>query len=132
MSEGINRAFLLGNLGAEPELKVTPSGQAVLSLRLATSRTYLDRNNVRQEATEWHAVKVWGKRAEALAKFLKKGDRLFVEGEIRTNSYEKDGSKKYFTEIIASNVVLNGKGTHSAPAGDDTSDVTDTGDDLAF
>ena len=78
MAEGLNKVLLLGNLGADPELRVTPGGQAVLKLRLATTETYLDRNNTRQERTEWHSVTVWGKRGEALAKFLKKGERLFV------------------------------------------------------
>ncbi len=68
MAEGLNRVMLLGNLGADPELKMTSGGQAVLKLRLATSETYLDRNKVRQERTEWHSVVVWGKRAEALGK----------------------------------------------------------------
>ena len=66
MAEGLNRVMLLGNLGADPELRVTPGGQAVLKLRLATNETYLDKNNVRQERTEWHRVTVWGRRAEAL------------------------------------------------------------------
>lgn len=110
MSEGLNKVMLLGNLGADPELRVTPGGQAVLKLRLATTETYLDRNNTRQERTEWHSVTLWGKRGEALAKFLSKGERLFVEGSIRTSSYEKDGEKRYRTEVVASNVILSGKG----------------------
>ncbi len=110
MAEGLNKVMLLGNLGADPELRVTPGGQAVLKLRLATTENYLDRNNARQERTEWHAVTVWGKRAEALAKFLTKGERLFVEGAIRTSSYEKDGEKRYRTEIVASNIILGGRG----------------------
>lgn len=88
---------------------MTSGGQAVLKLRLATSETYLDRNKVRQERTEWHSVVVWGKRAEALAKFLTKGSRIFVEGGIRTSSYDdKDGNKKYRTEIVANNIILSG------------------------
>lgn len=111
MAEGLNRVMLLGNLGAEPELKMTGGGQAVLKLRLATSESYLDRNRVRQERTEWHSIVVWGKRAEALGKFLTKGSRLFVEGSLRTSSYEdREGNKKYRTEIIASNIILSGGG----------------------
>ena len=109
MAEGLNRVMLLGNLGADPELKMTGGGQAVLKLRLATSETYLDRNKVRQERTEWHSVVVWGKRAEALGKFLTKGSRLFIEGGLRTSSYDdKDGNKRYRTEIVASNIILSG------------------------
>ncbi|MCK6533404.1 MAG: single-stranded DNA-binding protein [Polyangiaceae bacterium] len=111
MAEGLNRVFLLGNLGADPELRVTNSGQAVLKMRLATSETYLDKNRVRQERTEWHNVVVWGKRAEALGKFLTKGSRIFVEGGLRTSSYDdREGNKRYKTEIVASNIILSGGG----------------------
>ena len=110
MPEGLNRVMLLGNLGADPELRVTPGGQAVLKLRLATNESYLDRNNVRQERTEWHRVTVWGRRAEALGKFLQKGDSLFVEGRLSTSSYEKNGEKRYSTEVVANNIVLPGRG----------------------
>ena len=109
MADGLNRVLLLGNLGADPELRMTQGGQAVLKMRLATSESYLDRNRVRQERTEWHNVVVWGRRAEALSKFLSKGSRLFVEGGLRTSNYEdRDGNKRYRTEVVASNIVLAG------------------------
>jgi single-strand DNA-binding protein len=108
MAEGLNRVMLLGNLGADPELRVTPGGQAILKLRLATNETYLDRNNVRQERTEWHRVTVWGRRAEALGKILQKGDSLFVDGRLQTSSYDKNGEKRYSTEVVANNVLLPG------------------------
>src|SRR5258707_12249621 len=98
MAEGLNRVMLLGNLGADPELRVTPGGQAVLKLRLATNESYMDKNNVRQERTEWHRVTVWGKRAEGLGKILTKGDSLFIEGRIQTSSYETNGERRYSTE----------------------------------
>ena len=111
MAEGLNRVMLLGNLGQDPELRMTSGGQAVLKLRLATSETYLDRNKVRQERTEWHSVVVWGKRAEALSKFLTKGSRIFVEGGLRTSSYDdKEGHKRYRTEVVAQNIILSGGG----------------------
>lgn len=110
MAEGLNKVMLLGNLGADPELRVTAGGQAVLKLRLATTESYLDRNNTRQERTEWHSVTLWGKRGEALSKFLTKGERIFVEGSLRTSSYEKDGDKRYRTEVVASNIILAGRG----------------------
>lgn len=108
MAEGLNKVMLFGNLGADPELRVTPGGQALLKMRLATTESYLDRNNTRQERTEWHSITLWGKRGEALAKFLGKGDRIFVEGSLRTSSYEKNGEKRYRTEVVASNVILAG------------------------
>lgn len=111
MADGLNRVMLLGNLGADPELKMTNSGQAILKMRVATSESYLDRNRERQERTEWHNVVLWGKRAEALGKFLAKGSKLFVEGGLRTTSYEdRDGNKRYRTEVVASNVILTGRG----------------------
>src|SRR5450432_3170992 len=110
MAEGLNRVMLFGNMGADPELRVTPGGQAILKLRLATNESYLDRNNVRQERTEWHRVTVWGRRAEALGKILQKGDSLFIEGRLQTSSYEKNGEKRYSTEVVANNIVLPGRG----------------------
>jgi len=109
MADGLNRVILLGNLGADPELRYTQGGTAVLNLRLATSETYVSDGNKKQR-TEWHNVVVWAKRAEGLSRILSKGDRILVEGSIRTSSYEsRDGSgKRYKTEIHVSNVVLSG------------------------
>jgi single-strand DNA-binding protein len=117
MADGLNRVMLLGNLGADPELRMTSSGQAVLKMRLATSESYLDKNKVRQERTEWHALVLWGKRAEALAKILSKGSRIFVEGSNRTTSYEKDGQKRYKTEVNVNNVILSGSKPGSGGGG---------------
>lgn len=108
MSEGLNRWMGIGNLGADPELRMTAGGQAILKLRLACTESYLDKSNTRQERTEWVSVTIWGKRGEALAKILTKGSSLYVEGSLRTSSYEKDGEKRYRTELVASNVVLTG------------------------
>lgn len=101
---------------------MTGGGQAVLKLRLATTESYLDKNRERQERTEWHNVVVWGKRAEGLSKIVRKGDRVFIEGGLRTSSYERDGEKRYRTEVVASNVILAGssKGAaRPAPESDD-------------
>lgn len=138
MAEGMNKVLLLGNLGADPELKVTQGGQSVLKLRMATTESYL-KDNERQERTEWHSVTVWGKRGEGLSKILNKGDRIMVEGGIRTSTYEKDGEKRYRTEVVATNVYLcgNGKGKtedggerRRAPApSSEADDFNGTGDD---
>jgi single-strand DNA-binding protein len=135
MSEGLNKWMGLGNLGADPELRMTAGGQAVLKLRMACSETYLDKNKVRQERTEWVSVVVWGKRAEALSKFLAKGSRIFVEGGLRTSSYEdKNGEKRYRTEIVANNIILSGGGARgesrgSGPPADDAGDGKRSGFD---
>ncbi|UQA61144.1 single-stranded DNA-binding protein [Polyangium aurulentum] len=127
MAEGFNRVMLLGNLGADPELRFTQGGQAVLNLRLATTESYLDKDKVRRERTDWHSVVVWGKRGEALAKILAKGSSIFIEGSLRTSSYDdRDGNKRYKTEVIANNVVLAGRG-RGAPAGEDMGPPADFG-----
>lgn len=109
MAEGLNRVMLLGNLGQDPELRYTQSGQAILNVRLATTETYFDKNKVKQERTDWHTVTIWGKRGEALSRILSKGSTIFVEGRLRTSSYDdKEGKKRYKTEVIANNVILAG------------------------
>lgn len=119
MSEGLNRVMLLGNLGADPELRFTQGGSAVLNIRLATTEVYIDKSRERQERTEWHSVVVWGKRAEGLAKVLGKGSTIHVEGSLRNSSYEdRDGNKRYKTEIVASKVILCGGGPARAHAQD--------------
>jgi single-strand DNA-binding protein len=138
MADGMNKVLLLGNLGADPELRMTQGGQAVLKIRMATSETYFDRNKVKQERTEWHAVVVWGKRAEGLAKILEKGSRILVEGGLRTSSWDdKDGVKRYKTEVHASNILLcggnrgggsgGGKSGGGGRAGDDDQDDRGSG-----
>jgi single-strand DNA-binding protein len=102
---------LIGNLGADPELKYTQNGQAVLRLRLATSESFLNRSGERQQRTEWHTVIVWGKRGEALNNILSKGRSICVEGRIQYRQWEdKDGNKRNTTEINAQNIVLLGGG----------------------
>src|SRR5690554_975687 len=109
MAEGLNRVMLIGNLGADPELRYTQGNQPVLSLRLATTESFNNRAGERQERTEWHAVTLWGKRGEALSKFLSKGERIFVEGRIQYRQWEdRDGNKRWSTDIVATNVILLG------------------------
>jgi single-strand DNA-binding protein len=120
MAEGLNRVMLLGNLGADPELRFTQGGQAVLNMRIATTESYLDKDKVRRERTDWHNVVVWGKRGEALGKILTKGSSVFIEGSLRTSSYDdRDGNKRYKTEIIANNVLLTGRGGRGGAPGEE-------------
>ena len=118
----VNKAILVGNLGKDPEVRFTGTGKAVCKFPLATSTTWNDNDGQRQERTEWHNIIVWGKQGESCGKFLSKGRQVFVEGEIRSRSYDdKDGNKRYITEIIAQNVrFLGGKdgGGRGAGGGD--------------
>lgn len=120
-SEGLNKVMLIGNLGADPELKFTQGGQAVLSLRIATTERYVSKGGERQERTEWHSVVIWGNRAEALNKFLAKGRTIYVEGRLQTRSWDdkKDGSKRYKTEINATQILLLGGGRGGGGGGED-------------
>ena len=119
--QGVNRVTLLGNLTADSELRFTQGGQAVLSIRLATNESYLDKDKVRKDRVDYHSVVVWGKRGEALAKLLTKGSPVFIEGSLRTSSYDdREGNKRYKTEVIATNVVLvGGKREHAEGSADD-------------
>jgi len=109
MAEGLNRVILIGNLGQDPEVRYTQGGQAILNMRIATSENWLDKDGERKERTEWHTVIMWGKRGEALGKFLSKGSKLCAEGRLQTRSWEdKSGNKRYTTEIVANNIVLLG------------------------
>lgn len=108
MSEGLNRVLLLGGLTADPEIRYGQNGSAVLKIRLAITENYLDKDKVRRERTEYQNVVVFGRRGEALGKILSKGSQVFVEGSLRTSSYEKDGAKVYRTEVVATNVILAG------------------------
>jgi single-strand DNA-binding protein len=125
MSDGMNRVILLGNLGADPELRYTTAGVAVLNVRLATNESYVDRNKEPQERTEWHTVVVWGNRAEGLSRVLTKGAGVLIEGTLRTSSYEKDGQKRYRTEVHARDVFFTGK--RGAPGGIDAGVVGGVG-----
>ena len=111
MAGGVNKVILIGNLGADPDMRYTPSGQGVCELRIATSESWNDKNGQRQERTEWHRVVVWGKRAEVCSKYLSKGRQVYIEGRIQTRSYDdKEGQKRYITEVIAQEVVFIGGG----------------------
>jgi single-strand DNA-binding protein len=113
MSEGLNHVTLFGNLGADPELRQTAKGP-VLKMRLATNYSWFDEEKQqREERVEWHDVAMFGRRAEALSKILTKGSRVLIQGHLSTSSWEKDGQKRYRTEVIADDVKLGGGGRPS-------------------
>ena len=107
----LNKAMLIGNLGADPETRFTQDGTCVCNLRLATTERYKDRNGQQQERTEWHRVVLWGKLGEIANQYLKKGARVFIEGRIETRKWtNKEGQDQYTTEIRASEMKMLGGG----------------------
>jgi single-strand DNA-binding protein len=105
----VNKVILVGNLGRDAEMRYTASGAAVSTISVATTETWNDNNNQKQEKTEWHRVVLWGKTAENLSQYLTKGKQIYVEGRLQTKEWEdKDGVKKYSTEIKADRVTLLG------------------------
>ena len=109
----VNKVILLGRLGRDPELKYTPSSKPVLELSLATTEKYKDK-----EETEWHTVVFWNKQAETLAKYLQKGSLLYVEGKNKTRSWEKDGQKRYKTEVLGVSFQFVGSGANNSASSD--------------
>lgn len=109
MSKSINMTLLLGRVGKDPDIRFTPGGSVVASFSLATNESYLDKNTGQKvENTEWHRLVAFGKLAEIIQQYVKQGDSLHVTGKLRTSEYEKDGIKRYSTEIIVNEMVMLG------------------------
>jgi len=108
MAGSVNKVIIVGNLGADPEVRATPSGQQVATLSIATSESFQDKQGQRQERTEWHRVVLWGKLAELAQRYLAKGRKVFIEGRLQTRSWDdqQTGQKKYSTEIVAREMVF--------------------------
>lgn len=111
---GVNKVIIVGRLGQDPEIRYTQGGSAVSNFSVATSENWTDKEGQKQERTEWHRVVVWGKAAENCAQYLGKGRQVFVEGRLQTRQWEdKDGNKRYTTEVIANTVQFLDKGEMS-------------------
>jgi single-strand DNA-binding protein len=131
---GVNKAILVGHLGADPEMRHTQSGTAVATFRIATTERYNDRSGERQERTEWHRVVTWAKLAEICNTYLKKGKQVYIEGRIQTRQWEdQSGATRYTTEIVANNMVMLGKADdaqgYTGPAAPAPGDKDNKGDD---
>ena len=139
----VNKVILIGNLGRDPEMRSTQSGQPIATFTLATNRRWKDKSGQKQEQTEWHQVVVWGRQAEVAAQYLTKGKQIFLEGRLQTRSWDdkQSGEKKYRTEVICENFQMLGQrgdvdtGSSSSggpPPYDDSSFGPDDDDDIPF
>lgn len=107
----VNKVILVGRLGADPQLRYTPSGKAVVNFTMATNMVWKDPDGKQQEKTEWHRVVAWSKLAEIIGEWLKKGSNAYIEGRLQTRSYEDtNGVKKYITEVVATDLEMLGGG----------------------
>ncbi len=107
MARGVNKVILIGNAGADPELRYTPGGSAVSNFSIATNESWTNSSGERQERTEWHRIVVWGRLAEICNQYLRKGSKVYIEGKLQTSSWEgQDGVKRYTTEVVARDMQL--------------------------
>lgn len=120
MAKGLNKVMLIGHLGKDPEMSYTPKGIALCRFSLATSDSYKGEDGNWIDRTEWHNITVWNKLAEICSQYLKKGSKIYMEGKIQTDSYDKDGKKTYFTKIIMSEMVMLDKKEGGAVASEST------------
>ncbi|HEX6550913.1 MAG TPA: single-stranded DNA-binding protein [Gammaproteobacteria bacterium] len=125
MARGVNKVILVGNLGADPETRYMPSGDAVTNIRIATSESWKDKQTgEQQERTEWHRITFYKRLAEIAAEYLRKGSQVYVEGRLRTRTYEKEGQTHYSTEIIADSLqMLGSRGGAGGGRSDDSAPV---------
>jgi single-strand DNA-binding protein len=131
---GVNKVILMGNLGRDPELRYLPSGQAVVKFTLATGAKWKDKNGQLQERTDWHNIVAFGRQGEVCNEYLRKGSPVYIEGRIQNRSWEdKDGNKKYITEIIAQSINLLGrKGEPEAEVPEEVGETKTEDEDLPF
>lgn len=118
---GVNKVILIGNLGADPETRYTQSGDAVTTIRVATSESWKDKNTgQKQEKTEWHSIVMWRGLAEIAGKYLAKGSKVYIEGKLQTRKWQaQDGSDRYSTEIVAHTMQMLDSRRDSVPAASD-------------
>jgi single-strand DNA-binding protein len=114
----LNKILLIGHLGKDPEIRYTQDGAAVASFSLATSDSFTDKNGTRQDRTEWHSIKAFGKLADICKQYLAKGKQVYIEGRIQTREYtDRDGIKRRFTEVVANQMIMLGSRSQGADAG---------------
>lgn len=115
---GVNKVILVGNLGADPEVRYTPSGKAVANFRIATSEQWTNKDGEKEERTEWHRIVAWGRLGEICGEYLHKGKQVYVEGKMQTRAWEdRDGNKRYTTEVVAQAMQMLGAAGKEGRAG---------------
>jgi single-strand DNA-binding protein len=118
MARSLNKAMLIGNVGSDPEIRMTPSGAKVAKVSLATNRVYQDRTGQQQERTDWHRLTFFGKLSDIVEQWVNKGDRIFVEGRIEYSQTQDDqGGTRYWTDIVVSDLVMLGAGSGASSEG---------------
>lgn len=133
MAGSVNKVIILGRAGKNPEVRYTQSNQSVASFSVATSRTWLDKNGERQESTEWHNITAWGKLAEICRDYVVKGKQVYIEGRLQTRSWDdKEGNKRYTTEIVAQTLVLLGSAGEGKGGAEKEIDAISEEDDIPF
>lgn len=143
MSRSLNKVMLIGNVGSDPEIRATASGARVAKMSLATNRSWQDSSGNRQEKTDWHRLTFWGKLTDVVEQWVKKGDRLYVEGRVEYSQTEGEGGTKYWTDIVVTEMIMMGSGGGGAggdfsgggetpDARPSTSPASEPDDDLPF
>lgn len=129
----LNKVLLIGSLGKDAELRYTSAGKPVLSFTLATNKTWINPSGEKAEKTEWHNCTMWGKQTEVISKWLYKGRKIYLEGELQTRSWEKDGQKRYTTEVLVSEVKFldKNKSIGSTELAEEVADIPPL-DDVPF
>jgi len=140
MSRSLNKTMLIGNVGGDPEIRVTSSGTRVAKFSLATNRQWKDSSGQQQDKTEWHRITFFGKLADIVEQWVNKGDRIYVEGRLEYSQSEKDGQVRYWTDIIATEMLMlgsrgSGEGSASNPTpttSAPSTPISEPDDDLPF
>ena len=120
MSRSLNKVMLIGNVGNDPEIRSTSSGRRLANVSLATSERWTDNSGQQQEKTEWHRLTIWGRLVDVVEQYVKKGDRLFIEGSIKYSQTEGEGGTRYWTDINVRDMVMLGRGGGGEEAGNFT------------
>jgi len=132
---GVNKVILIGRLGADPEVRYTSTGTAVANFRMATSTNWVNKDGEREEKTEWHRIVAFGRLGEICGEYLNKGKQIYLEGRLQTRAWEdKDGGKRYTTEVVATQMQMLGAVSDQAPGGEEPvpPDESPPEDDIPF